>query len=76
MVELKVRKVGNSLGVILPRKVIARLNTEGGAVLDLTKVPERGYCLVPMTRSSGQRWPGQGTSCVATATPSMHVLAR
>lgn len=36
MVELKVRKVGNSLGVILPREVIARLNTEGGAVFYLT----------------------------------------
>ena len=47
MVELKVRKFGNSLGVILPREVIARLDMEEGAPLYLTEAPEGGYRLVP-----------------------------
>jgi len=47
MVELKVRKFGNSLGVVLPKHVIARLNTQDGALLYLTEAPEGGYRLVP-----------------------------
>ena len=47
MVELKVRKFGNSLGVVLPKEVIARLNTQDGAPLYLTEAAEGGYRLVP-----------------------------
>jgi len=46
MVTLKVRRFGNSLGVVLPKEVIARLNTGNGAPLYLTETPE-GYQLVP-----------------------------
>ncbi len=31
MVELKVRKVGNSLGVVLPKEVVSRLRTRASA---------------------------------------------
>ena len=37
MIELKIRKFGNSLGVILPKDVINRLRTEGRG----TAVPDR-----------------------------------
>lgn len=47
MVELKVRKFGNSLGVVLPKEVIARLNTGDGAPLYLIEAPEGGYRLTP-----------------------------
>lgn len=47
MVELKVRKFGNSLGVVLPKEVISRLNTQDGAPLYLTETPGGGYRLVP-----------------------------
>lgn len=47
MVELKVRKFGNSLGVVLPKEVITRLNTKDGAPLYLVEAPEGGYRLVP-----------------------------
>ena len=47
MVELKVRRVGNSLGVVLPKEVITRLNTKEGAPLYLVEAPEGGYRLVP-----------------------------
>ena len=46
MVELKVRKFGNSLGVVLPKEVITRLNTKDGAPLYLVEAPEGGYRLV------------------------------
>ena len=38
--QLKVRKVGNSLGVILPREVVARLKVTEGDSLNLTEAPE------------------------------------
>jgi len=47
MVTLKVRRFGNSLGVVLPKEVIARLNTQDGAPLYLTETPDGGYQLVP-----------------------------
>jgi putative addiction module antidote len=47
MVELKVRKFGNSLGVVLPKEVLARLNVGDGQRLYLSEAPEGGYRLVP-----------------------------
>lgn len=47
MVQLKIVKVGNSLGVRLPREVLARLHLEGGDTLILTESPEGGYRLTP-----------------------------
>lgn len=47
MIELKVRKFGNSLGVILPKEVIGRLRTEDGQPLYLIEAPEGGYRLTP-----------------------------
>ena len=46
MVELKVRKIGNSLGVVLPKEVITRLNTGDGEPLYLVEAPDGGYRLV------------------------------
>jgi putative addiction module antidote len=45
MVELKVRKVGNSLGVVLPKEVIHRLQAGDGKPLFLIEAPEGGYRL-------------------------------
>jgi len=47
MVELKVRKFGNSLGVVLPKEVIHRLRTSDGERLFLIEVAEGGYRLTP-----------------------------
>lgn len=47
MIELKVRKFGNSLGVILPKEVIGRLRTEDGQPLYLIEAPDGSYRLTP-----------------------------
>jgi putative addiction module antidote len=47
MVELKIVKVGNSLGMRLPREVLTRLHLEAGDKLILTESPEGGYRLTP-----------------------------
>ncbi len=38
--ETKVRKIGNSLGVVLPKEAIAALKVKEGAKLYLTEAPE------------------------------------
>ncbi|MEO8051384.1 MAG: AbrB/MazE/SpoVT family DNA-binding domain-containing protein [Acidobacteriota bacterium] len=45
MVELKVRKFGNSLGVILPKEVIQRLNAAEGERLLLMESPDGAFQL-------------------------------
>ena len=47
MVELKVRKFGNSLGVILPKEVIQRLGAAEGQRVLLIETPEGTFRLTP-----------------------------
>jgi antitoxin component of MazEF toxin-antitoxin module len=47
VIELKVRKFGNSLGVVLPKEVIARLHTRNGLRLFLIEAPYGNYRLTP-----------------------------
>ena len=46
MVELKVRKVGSSLGVILPKPLLNRLKVGEGSVLSVTETPD-GFAVSP-----------------------------
>jgi putative addiction module antidote len=47
MIAVKVRKFGNSLGVVLPKEVINRLNTRDGEQLFLVESPDGTYQLTP-----------------------------
>jgi putative addiction module antidote len=47
MVELKVRKFGNSLGVVLPKEVINHLQTGNGEKLFLIESAAGDYRLTP-----------------------------
>jgi putative addiction module antidote len=42
-IELKLRKVGNSLGVVLPKEALAHLKVEEGQSVYLTEAPDGGY---------------------------------
>jgi putative addiction module antidote len=44
MTALKLRKIGNSVGVILPKEVLADLNVKEGEVIHLHKA-DNGYAL-------------------------------
>ena len=46
MVELKVRRFGNRLGIILPDEVIDRLRVKDGETLFLIEAPDGGYQLI------------------------------
>jgi putative addiction module antidote len=45
MLELKVRKIGNSLGVVLPKGALSRLKATEGGRLFLIEAPEGTYQL-------------------------------
>jgi putative addiction module antidote len=45
MQTLKVTQIGNSLGVILPKEILARLKVEKGDQIFLTEAPD-GYRVV------------------------------
>jgi len=47
MVELKIRKFGNSLGVVLPKEVISRLQMGDGERVFLIEAPDGDYRLTP-----------------------------
>ena len=46
MVAIKLRSIGNSVGAVLPREVLARLRVGEGDTVYLTEAPE-GYRITP-----------------------------
>ena len=46
MIALKIRKLGNSMGVVKPKKVLERLHLEKGDIIYLTESPD-GFHLTP-----------------------------
>jgi putative addiction module antidote len=43
VLELKLRKVGNSVGVVLPKEALARLNANDGDAVYLTDSTDGGF---------------------------------
>ena len=41
--ELKLRKVGNSIGTVLPKEALARLNADEGDALYLSETTDGGF---------------------------------
>jgi putative addiction module antidote len=47
ILELKLRKVGNSLGVVLPKEALARLKSGEGDTLVFSESPDGGFRVTP-----------------------------
>ena len=45
--QSKVRKIGNSLGVVLPKEALQQLNAEEGTILYFTESPESSLRVTP-----------------------------
>jgi putative addiction module antidote len=75
MVELKLRKFGNSLGVVLPKEVVARLNAEEGERLYLTEAPEGGYRLARLDPDFAAKM-AKAEDIIRRYRNTLHVLAR
>lgn len=75
MVELKVRKFGNSLGVVLPKDVINRLRTKDGEPLFLIEAPDGGYRLTPYDPAFEKKMT-KAEDIIARYRNTLHVLAK
>ena len=75
VVELKVRKFGNSLGVVLPREVINRLQTGDGEPLFLIEAPEGGYRLTPYDPQFEKKM-AKADDIISRYRNTLHVLAK
>jgi len=75
MVELKVRKVGNSLGVVLPKEVIHRLKAKDGQALFLIEAPDGGYQLTPYDPTFEQKM-AKAEDLIERYRHTLHVLAQ
>ena len=75
MVELKVRKFGNSLGVVLPREVINRLHIQDSQTLFLVEAPDDSYRLTPYDPAFEQKM-AKAEEIIARYRNTLHVLAR
>lgn len=74
MVELKVRKFGNSLGVVLPKEVINRLQTADGEALFLIEEPDGGYQLTPYDPGFAKKM-AKAEEIIKRYRNTLHVLA-
>ena len=75
MVELKVRKFGNSLGVVLPRDVINRLQTKDGQPLFLIEASDGSYRLTPYDPAFETKM-AKAEDIIARYRNTLHVLAK
>jgi putative addiction module antidote len=47
MAQMKVRAIGNSLGVVLPKEILTRLKVKSGDILHLTEAPDGSMRITP-----------------------------
>ncbi len=47
LIESKTRKVGNSVGLILPKEALARMNLREGESVYLTETSDGGFRITP-----------------------------
>jgi putative addiction module antidote len=75
MVALKVRQFGNSLGVVLPKEVVNRLNTADREQLFLSEMPDGSYRLTPYDPTFEQKM-SKAEDIMRRYRNTLHVLAK
>ena len=53
--QTKVRKIGNSLGIVLPKEAVQAMKVKEGAVLYLTEAPENALHITPEKRGFAEK---------------------
>lgn len=75
MVTLKIRKVGNSLGLVLPKEVISRLHTGEGEHVFLIEGPNNTYRITPFDPAFENKMT-KAEEIMARYRNTLHVLAK
>ncbi|QXD24504.1 AbrB/MazE/SpoVT family DNA-binding domain-containing protein [Opitutia bacterium ISCC 51] len=47
VLKLKLRKVGNSIGVVIPKEALAKMESKEGDTLVLSETPDGGFRVTP-----------------------------
>lgn len=55
MLELKVRKIGNSYGIVLPKEALARLKVSEGETLYMTDAENGSYRLTALNEKFAEQ---------------------
>ena len=75
MLQLKVRKIGHSLGVVLPKEAVSRLRAGDGDRLFLIEAPNGGYQLTPYDPSFEKKME-KSEQIIGRYRNTLHVLAK
>jgi putative addiction module antidote len=75
VLELKVRKFGNSLGIVLPKEAINRLQTGDGERLFLVEAPDGAYRITPYDPAFEKKM-AKAEEIMGRYRNALHVLAR
>jgi putative addiction module antidote len=75
MLELKVRRFGDSLGVVLPQEVIKRLGTGDGERLFSIEAPDGAYQLTPYDPEFEEKM-GKAEDIIRRYRNTLHALAK
>jgi putative addiction module antidote len=75
MVELKIRKFGNSLGVVLPKEVVNRLRAGDGERLFLIESADGDYRLTPYDPAFEKKMT-KAEEIMSRYRNTLHVLAK
>ncbi len=75
MVALKVRKIGNSLGLVLPKEALGHLRVNEGEALFLLEGPNNSYRLTALDPAF-QKKMEKAEEIMARYRNTLHVLAK
>lgn len=75
MLELKVRKIGNSLGILLPKEAVKRLRAGNGARLYLIEGPNGAYQLTPFDPAFEKKM-AKAEDIIGRYRNTLHTLAK
>lgn len=56
MYALKLRKIGNSIGVVLPKEALASLKAGQGDLIYLTDSPDGGFRITPLNEKFAEQF--------------------
>ncbi len=76
MLELKIRKIGNSLGVVLPREAVNRLHAREGDRVFLIEGPNGTYQLTPYDPAFEKKILKKAENIIGRYRNTLHVLAK
>jgi len=75
VLELKIRKIGNSLGVVLPKEATNRLQAAEGDRLFLIESPNGSYQLTPYDPSFEKKM-AQAEDIISRYRNTLHTLSK